>query len=126
MPPRRFLDIPTVAVARNIVLITLGAFLFAVGVKAVAVEHGFISGGVSGLGASALLSFRRRGYRHVVLPAQRAADVRRLVQLKPPLHSLYPVRHGRLSVFMDMVALRAGIDDPMLAAIFSGAIMGAG
>ncbi len=126
MPPRRFLDIPTVAVVRNIALITLGALLFAVGVKAVAVEHGFISGGVSGMGLLLYYLFGGLGigtwYFLLNVPLMFVGWFslsRRFI-----LYTLYGM--AILSIFMDMVSFRAGIDDPMLAAIFSGAIMGAG
>ncbi len=126
MTTRRFLDRPLVAVARNVALITLGALVFSIGVKAVAVEHGFISGGVSGLGL--LLYYLVGGlgigswYFALNLPLMVVGWFslsRRFI-----LYTLYGM--AILSVFMDMVTFRAGIDDPMLAAIFSGAIMGAG
>lgn len=126
MTIRRFLDSPLLAVARNVALITLGALIFSIGVKAVAVEHGFISGGVSGLGL--LLYYLVGGlgigswYFALNVPLMFVGWFslsRRFI-----LYTLYGM--AVLSVFMDMVTFRAGIDDPMLAAIFSGAIMGAG
>ena len=33
----------------NLVLITTGAVVFAIGLKAIAVPHGFVTGGISGL-----------------------------------------------------------------------------
>ncbi|KUG28233.1 putative membrane protein [hydrocarbon metagenome] len=126
MTIRRFLDNPLLAVARNVALITLGALIFSIGVKAVAVEHGFISGGVSGLGL--LLYYLVGGlgigswYFALNVPLMFVGWFslsRRFI-----LYTLYGM--AVLSVFMDLVTFRAGIDDPMLAAIFSGAIMGAG
>jgi len=126
MTTRRFLDRPLFAVARNVALITLGALIFSIGVKAVAVEHGFISGGVSGLGL--LLYYLVGGlgigswYFALNVPLMIVGWFslsRRFI-----LYTLYGM--AVLSVFMDLVTFRAGIDDPMLAAIFSGAIMGAG
>jgi uncharacterized membrane-anchored protein YitT (DUF2179 family) len=126
MSLRRFLDNPLLAVARNVVLITMGALVFSFGVKGIAVEHGFISGGVSGLGL--LLYYLVGGlgigswYFALNVPLMLVGWFslsRRFI-----LYTLYGM--AVLSVFMDMVTFRAGIDDPMLAAIFSGAVMGAG
>lgn len=126
MTTRRFQDHPLVTVARNVILITLGALVFSIGVKGIAVEHGFISGGVSGLGL--LLYYLVGGlgigswYFALNVPLMLVGWFslsRRFI-----LYTLYGM--AILSVFMDVVTFRAGIDDPMLAAIFSGAVMGAG
>jgi uncharacterized membrane-anchored protein YitT (DUF2179 family) len=110
----------------NLCLITLGAAIFSVGVKAVAVNHGFITGGVSGLG---LLLFYLSGkmgpgswYFLLNIPLVILGWFglsRRFV-----LYTLYGMTC--LSLGMDFVPFSIHLNDPLLAAIFSGAIMGAG
>ena len=110
----------------NIGLLTFGAAIYSIGVKDIVMAKGLMSGGVSGV---ALLLYYLTGvlgpgvyYFLLNLPLMALGWVslsRRFI-----LYTLYGM--GVLSLFMQLMPERALIADPLLAAVFGGAVMGAG
>ena len=110
----------------NLGLLTFGAAIYSLGIKDIVVAKGLMSGGVSGV---ALLLYYLTGvlgpgvyYFLLNLPLMALGWVslsRRFI-----LYTVYGM--GLVSLFMQLLPERALIADPMLAAIFGGAVMGAG
>ena len=110
----------------NIGLLTFGAAIYSIGVKDIVMAKGLMSGGVSGV---ALLLYYLTGvlgpgvyYFLLNLPLMGLGWVtlsRRFI-----LYTVYGM--GILSLFMQLMPERTLITDPLLAAIFGGAVMGAG
>jgi uncharacterized membrane-anchored protein YitT (DUF2179 family) len=114
------------AIAWNLFLLTFGAAVFSVGVNCIVLGKGLIAGGISGL---ALLAYYLTGvlgpgiiYFLLTLPLMVLGWVtlsRRFI-----LYTLYGM--GVLSLFMYLFPMKVLIPDPLLAAVFGGAVMGAG
>jgi uncharacterized membrane-anchored protein YitT (DUF2179 family) len=110
----------------NLAVLTFGAAVYSFGVKDIIVAKGLMSGGVSGV---ALLIFYLTGalgpgvyYFLLNLPLMLLGWLslsRRFI-----LYTVYGM--GILSLFMQLMPERALIADPLLAAVFGGAVMGAG
>ncbi|HML55493.1 MAG TPA: YitT family protein [Solidesulfovibrio magneticus] len=110
----------------NLAVLTFGAAVYSFGIKDIVVAKGLMSGGVSGV---ALLIFYLTGalgpgvyYFLLNLPLMILGWVslsRRFI-----LYTVYGM--GILSLFMQLMPERALIADPLLAAVFGGAVMGAG
>ena len=110
----------------NLAVLTFGAAVYSFGIKDIVVAKGLMSGGVSGV---ALLLFYLTGalgpgvyYFLLNLPLMVLGWVslsRRFI-----LYTVYGM--GILSLFMQLLPERALIADPLLAAVFGGAVMGAG
>ena len=110
----------------NLAVLTFGAAVYSFGIKDIVVAKGLMSGGVSGV---ALLLFYLTGalgpgvyYFLLNLPLMVLGWVslsRRFI-----LYTVYGM--GTLSLFMQLMPERALIADPLLAAVFGGAVMGAG
>jgi uncharacterized membrane-anchored protein YitT (DUF2179 family) len=110
----------------NLAVLTFGAAVYSFGIKDIVVAKGLMSGGVSGV---ALLIFYLTGalgpgvyYFLLNLPLMVLGWVslsRRFI-----LYTVYGM--GILSLFMQLMPERALIADPLLAAVFGGAVMGAG
>jgi len=110
----------------NLAVLTFGAAVYSFGIKDIVVAKGLMSGGVSGV---ALLLFYLTGalgpgvyYFLLNLPLMVLGWVslsRRFI-----LYTVYGM--GILSLFMQLMPERALIADPLLAAVFGGAVMGAG
>ncbi|NNF98113.1 MAG: YitT family protein [Desulfobacteraceae bacterium] len=110
----------------NLVLLTIGSFVFAIGVKGFVIPHGFITGGVSGIGllayyASASLS-PGLWYFLINIPIFIAGWL--LVSRRFIFYSIYGMTS--LSVMIDIVHLTVPVSDPFLAALAGGTLMGAG
>lgn len=123
--PSRFRNL-TFSIPWNIGVITLGCLLIAFAVKAVAIPHGFIAGGMSGLG---LVTYYGLGgltpgqwYFALNVPVFLVGWV--FVSRRFFLYSLYGM--FAVSVFIDLMRYRLPIDDPWLAVLAGGAILGAG
>ena len=116
----------TGTIAWNLALLTFGAAIYSFGVKDIVVTRGLISGGISGV---ALLLYYLTGvlgpgayYFLLNLPLMLLGWVslsRRFI-----LYTLYGM--GILSVMIHLMPEKTVIADPLLAAIFGGAVMGAG
>jgi len=116
----------TGTIAWNIGLLTFGAAVFGVGIKDIVLGKGLMAGGLSGV---ALLVYYLTGalgpgilYFLLNVPLMALGWVslsRRFL-----LYTIYGM--GITSAIMHFLPERALIADPLLAAIFGGAVMGAG
>lgn len=114
------------SIAWNLTLLTVGAFLFALGVKAFAIPQGLIMGGVSGVG---LLVYYFTDmfspgiwYFLVNIPIILAGWF--FVSRRFIFYSLYGML--TLSLALDLVSLPVALSDPFLAIMAGGTIMGFG
>ncbi len=110
----------------NIFLITVGSVIFGIGVKGIALPHGFISGGISGL---ALLLYYWTGlfspgvlYFLVNVPIFILGW--RYVSRRFFGYSLYGM--VALTFAIDLIEVEIAIQDPMLAVLAGGCLIGAG
>jgi uncharacterized membrane-anchored protein YitT (DUF2179 family) len=110
----------------NIFLITVGSFIIGVGLKGIAVPHGLITGGLSGL---CLLIYYWTGllspgilYMLANIPIFILAW--RFVSRRFFFYSLYGT--VVLTLAIDLVKLQLPVHDPMLAAMAGGCLIGAG
>jgi len=110
----------------NLFLITTGTILLGVGVKAIAVPHGFITGGISGLG---LLIYYFSDtltpgiwYLLVNIPVFILGGL--FVSRRFFLYSLYGTL--ALTVAIDLISFVIPVKDPVLAALAGGVLIGAG
>ena len=110
----------------NLLLITIGALVFSVGVKAVVVPKGFITGGISGVG---LLCYYVTGilspgtwYFIINIPLFLIGWA--LVSRRFFSYSIYGMVIS--SVFMDLVNFQIPINDPFLALLAGGTMIGTG
>lgn len=116
----------TSGIIYNLVLITLGAVVFGIGVKAIALPHGLITGGMSGL---CLLIYYWTGllspgilYFIINLPIFLIGW--RHVSRRFFFYSLYGM--AALTVAMDTMKFQLPVHDIMLAVLAGGCLMGAG
>ena len=110
----------------NIFLITLGAFIFGVGLKGIAMPHGLITGGISGLCLliyywTGLLS---PGVMYVLLNIPIFILAWRFVSRRFFFYSLYGTTV--LTLAIDLVNIQLPVHDPMMAAMAGGCLIGAG
>lgn len=110
----------------NIFLLTVGSFIFGIGIKGIALPHGFISGGLSGL---CLLIYYWTGalspgvlYLFLNIPIFLLGW--RYVSRRFFGYSLYGMAILTLSI--DLIDLEIAVKDPMLAALAGGCLMGCG
>jgi uncharacterized membrane-anchored protein YitT (DUF2179 family) len=110
----------------NMFLLTVGSLLVALSIKAVAVPHGLVTGGVSGIGL--LLYY----FTHTLSPGQWlfvlnipiAVAGWILVSRRFVLYTAYGML--AITLWMELISLTLPVDDRLLAAIASGALLGAG
>ncbi len=110
----------------NLLLISAGSVVFGVGLKSIAIPHGFITGGISGL---TLLVYYLSGflspgvwYFLVNIPIFLVGWVH--ISRRFFLYSLYGM--AALSVAIDLITFTLPIHEPMLAVLAGGVLMGAG
>ncbi len=110
----------------NLFLLTVGAAILGIGIKAIALPHGLISGGLSGL---SLLIYYWTGllspglvYFLINIPVFFLGW--RYVSRRFFLYSLYGMT--ALTLAMDWMRFQIPVHEPMLAVLAGGAIMGAG
>ena len=110
----------------NLFLLTVGSFLVAVAIKSVAVPHGLISGGVSGI--SLLIYYFTQtltpGLWLLLLNIPIAVVGWLLVSRRFLLYTVYGML--ALTVCLELIAFTLPVHDKLLAAIVGGAILGAG
>lgn len=110
----------------NILLITVGSLIFGTGVKAIALPHGFISGGISGL--SLLIYYwsgkLSPGIYYFLLNVPIFILGWRYVSRRFFSYSLYGM--AALTLAIDFIDVKIAIQDPMLAALAGGVLIGAG
>ncbi|MDO9583157.1 MAG: YitT family protein [Desulfomicrobium sp.] len=110
----------------NIFLLTVGSFFVAMAINSVAVPHGLVSGGVSGI---ALLiyyftSALTPGLWLFLLNIPIAALGWVMVSRRFVLYTAYGM--ASITLWMELIAFTLPIDDILLASIFGGALLGAG
>lgn len=110
----------------NLALITVGAVLFAVGLKSIAIPHGFITGGISGLGlllyyATSIMS-PGIWFLLINIPIFIVGWI--FVSRRFIFYSIYGVII--LSLCMDLIAFTIPVKDHFLALLAGGTIIGAG
>ena len=114
------------SVAWNICLITVGSIVFGIGLKSIAIPKGFITGGISGVALLVyyLSSFLTPGlwYLLINIPIFLAGWIH--VSRRFFFYSLYGM--AALSVAIDLINFTFPINDPILAVLAGGVIMGAG
>jgi uncharacterized membrane-anchored protein YitT (DUF2179 family) len=110
----------------NLLLISAGSIVFAIGLKSIAVPHGFITGGISGL---TLLFYYVSGlmspglwYLIVNVPIFLIGWIH--VSRRFFLYSLYGM--AALSAAIDLIRFSMPIHEPILAVLAGGVLMGAG
>lgn len=110
----------------NIVLITVGSLIFGLGVKGIALPHGFISGGISGL--SLLIYYWTEmlspGAFYFLLNVPIFIIGWRYVSRRFFGYSLYGM--VALTLAIDLIDIDIAVQDPMLAALAGGCLIGAG
>jgi len=116
----------TFGVPWNLMLLTVGAFLIAFAVKAVAVPHGLLTGGMSGIGLLCYYAFgglsAGQWYLLLNLPVFVLGWV--YVSRKFFFLSLYGMI--ATSLFIDLIPWSLPMDDMWLAVITGGGVLGAG
>lgn len=117
---------PVAAVSWNLLLITVGSFVFGLGLKSIAVPQGFITGGTSGL---SLLSYYTTDlfspgiwYLLVNVPLFLIGWVH--VSRRFFFYSLFGM--AALSTAIDLITFVIPVQDPFLAVLAGGVLMGAG
>jgi len=110
----------------NLLLITTGTFLLGVGVKAIAIPHGFITGGMSGLGL--LIYYFTQTltpgtwYLIVNIPVFILGWL--FVSRRFFFYSLYGA--AALTMAIDLISFAIPVKDPVLAALAGGILVGSG
>lgn len=110
----------------NLFLITTGTFLLGVGLKAIAIPHGFITGGMSGLG---LLIYY---FTHTLTPGTWYLLVNipvfilgwLFVSRRFFFYSLYGA--AALTAAIDLITFTIPVKDPVLAVLAGGILVGSG
>jgi len=114
------------AVPWNLFLITVGSIIFSIGIKAIVIPHGFITGGLSGLGLLLYYLFKSLSpgiwYLAINIPIFIVGWL--FVSRRFFFYSIFGML--LLSAAMDLVSFTIHIQDPMLAVLAGGTIMGAG
>lgn len=110
----------------NIFLLTVGSLIFGIGIKGIALPHGFISGGFSGL---CLLIYYwtgslSPGVLYFLLNIPIFLLGWRYVSRRFFGYSLYGMAILTLSI--DLIDLEIAVKDPMLAVLAGGCLMGCG
>jgi len=110
----------------NLFLISAGSIVFGIGLKSIAIPHGFITGGLTGL---TLLIYYVSGllspglwYLIVNVPLFLIGWIH--VSRRFFFYSLYGMT--ALSLAIDLIAFTLPIKEPILAVLAGGALMGAG
>ncbi len=110
----------------NLLLISASSVVFGIGLKSIAVPHGFVTGGISGM---TLLFYYVSGllspglwYLMVNIPIFLVGWVH--VSRRFFLYSLYGM--AALSAAIDMIRFTLPIHEPILAVLAGGVLMGAG
>jgi uncharacterized membrane-anchored protein YitT (DUF2179 family) len=110
----------------NIFLITVGSLIFGIGVKGIALPHGFISGGISGL--SLLIYYwtdrLSPGVLYFLLNVPIFILGWRYVSRRFFGYSLYGM--AALTLAIEFVEITIAVADPMLAVLAGGCLIGTG
>lgn len=110
----------------NLFLITLGSIIFSVGIKAIVIPHGFISGGFSGLSLLFYYYFEcfTPGIWYFLINVPVFIFGWTLVSRRFFFYSVFGM--AAFSLVVDLVSFTIPVTDPMLAVLAGGTLMGAG
>jgi uncharacterized membrane-anchored protein YitT (DUF2179 family) len=110
----------------NIFLITLGSIIFSIGIKAIVIPHGFITGGSSGLGLLLYYFFNilSPGVWYLVINVPIFIVGWLFVSRRFFFYSIFGTI--LISAVMDLISFTIPVNDPILAVLAGGTIMGAG
>ena len=110
----------------NLVLITLGGLLLSIGIKSIAIPHGFITGGFSGLSLLFYYAFGQLspGLWYLVLNIPLFIVAWFWLSRRFVFYSLFGM--VVVTVGIDSIFFQIPIHDKLLAALASGALIGAG
>jgi uncharacterized membrane-anchored protein YitT (DUF2179 family) len=116
----------TYSIPWNLALLTVGSFLVALSIKAVAVPHGLVSGGVSGIGLL-LYYFTHTltpGLWLLILNIPIAICGWIMVSRRFVLYTAYGML--AITLWMELISFTLPVHDQLLAAIATGTLLGAG
>ena len=120
------LRLQTFTVPWNLFLISAGCVIFSIGVKAVALPHEFVSGGMSGL--CLLIYYWTKwlspGIWYFIINVPIFLIGWLMISRRFFLYSIFGML--TLSLCIDQINVTIPVHDPMLAAIAGGTILGAG
>jgi uncharacterized membrane-anchored protein YitT (DUF2179 family) len=110
----------------NLFLLTLGSFVFALGIKTLAVPHGFLSGGISGI---ALLTYYfsqtlTPGIWLLLLNIPVAVAGWVFISRRFVLYTAYGM--FAITAWMELMSFTLPVHDHLLAAMAAGILIGAG
>ncbi|MCP4020592.1 MAG: YitT family protein [Desulfobacteraceae bacterium] len=116
----------TYSIPWNLFLITLGSIIFSIGLKAIVIPHGMITGGFSGAGI--LIYY----YTNLLTPGTWYMIINipvfilgwKFISRRFFLYSLYGA--VMLTIFIDLINFTIAVNDNILAVLAGGTIMGAG
>ena len=110
----------------NLLLITTGALIFSIGVKAIVVPKGFITGGIAGVGLLAYYFSKTfsPGIWYLIINIPLFLIGWALVSRRFLLYSIYGM--AVVSLFMEVVSFQIPVHDPFLAVLAGGTIIGTG
>lgn len=114
------------SISWNLLLITVGSLVFCLGVKSLVVPQGFITGGVTGVGLLFYYYTDALGpgswYFIINIPLFLLGWA--MVSRRFFLYSVYGMVVS--SLFLDLIQFQIPIQDPFLAVLAAGAVIGAG
>ncbi len=114
------------SIAGNLFLITTGCLLFSIALKAIIIPHGFITGGISGLGLLIYYTTQTLSpgswYLLINTPLFFIGWI--AISRRFFLYSLYGMM--LLSWLMDFISFQIEITDPFLAILAGGTLIGTG
>ncbi len=116
----------TFSIPWNLFLITVGALIFGIGLKAIALPNGFITGGISGV-ALLLYYFSGKlspGIWYFIINIPMFIFGWLYISKRFFFYSLYGM--VALSLAMELITFQIPVRDPFLAILAGGTIMGAG
>ncbi len=110
----------------NVFLITFGSIIFSIGIKTIVIPHGFITGGVSGLGLLGYYFYPTisPGMWYFILNIPIFAFGWLFISRRFFFYSVLGMTI--LSGAIDLISYTIPIHDPILAVLAGGTIMGAG
>ena len=114
------------SVLANLALITVGATVFGIGVKAIVIPQGLITGGISGVGLLLYYYFKllTPGLWYLIINVPIFLIGWIYVSRRFFLYSLFGM--ACVSVVIDLIRFQIPIQDPFLAVLAGGTVMGAG
>ena len=114
------------SISWNLLLITAGALIFSIGVKAIVVPKGFITGGITGVGLLAYYfsEIFSPGIWYLIMNVPLFIIGWALVSRRFFIYSVYGM--AVVSLFMEVVSFQIPVNDPFLVVLSGGTIIGAG